>query len=807
MGCGVVLIVCIALLVGWAALQPFLKRASFVEQWNDGWLARIVDAIGEPTLRLRSPGALGDRVQVEMPGGPEAFSLVCLRTEEQSARWEGSRQVPPTPDPQIHPFETCFAIKGDLDLAHAVLDPALKQALVSMAIDWRYGPVSYAVGTLRSTIQGTPNAAPQIEGCARQLVEAAHRLREAATPEALLELALRGSDEDRRRAARTWLLNQMPSADRDQVVDALEGSSDPLERLVWTLERGDEALLSAELDRQIDLARAPAIAQALERLHFTNLPAPRRRLLGLRLLSAGGVVLRARGLELVRSSCGPGDAEAERALLGLSDPGSTDERLTLIQALGQVASVAAVPRLQALARRGSGETTRRAREAIQEIQARAVGAEAGAVRLSPELPQEGAIRVTDQPDAGADHLAREHRAKARQRAPLLSRLFSRRDESRWNRGWLSPIAAAVGDPGLKLGPYGQFDDGVNVIVEGCPEGFSIRCLRTEESLVALQTRDREALLTGDHVFESFFSLQGDPLLAEAVLGPELRAALLAMVLDWRFGTVNLDGGALSTTVKGGRSSAPQVEACVRQLADLARRIREAAEPGALIQLAVQGTDGARRQAALVFLLESPPGAPRGALLDALERHPGPVERLIWALERGDDPTLEATLDQTVTPEHAETLSGPLEQLRLSQVPPARRRLLGLRLLGVDDGTLRRRGVELLTDTCAPGDLEAERALLAIGVPNHLELQFPLAVALGRLASIAAVPRLRELIEQHSRDLTRQARASIREIQARTVGAEAGAFRLSPELAEEGAIRVVDEAERGAVRLARERQGS
>lgn len=260
----------------------------------------------------------------------------------------------------------------------------------------------------------------------------------------------------------------------------------------------------------------------------------------------------------------------------------------------------------------------------------------------------------------------------------------------------------------------------------------------------------EAIELGAPAFDEAFSIQGDPLLAQAVLDGETRSKLSRLLggtlLDRHGKTLEVEaslaGSVLQVLVPHAREI-PAEELCDRMtdvlgpVLDLAGRLVEPEDVAGRLAGNL-GSDGRRSEPEAGVRLRC-----LRLLLRDFRYHPATTKVLV--LLRDD----------------------PEEEIRL---------LVEIARGKADEPTLLER-IE---------HPEVAMALVA-------------AEALGQMGTAAAVPALRELAERGERELARAARQAIAEIQSRLEGAERGQLSLAG--SEAGALSLAEETEPGRLSLA------
>lgn len=343
--------------------------------------------------------------------------------------------------------------------------------------------------------------------------------------------------------------------------------------------------------------------------------------------------------------------------------------------------------------------------------------------------------------------------------------------------------------------------GVDVKVEGCSPLVRLDCMKTEDGsrlLLRGGGAAGERMTTGDLAFDQHFCVYGEPAAVLSILDAGVRQRLLSLAKDWRFGPVDLVGGALHTFVKGNPGALQAMAGCVLNLLDVGASLRTPEDiPARLLAMLETHPDLADRTRCLLLLAEGPPGPVREQALAIAARSDDWSWRLVAAMRQGD----LAAIEQAIRA--GGLLRLPVGASHGSLLPPDAdrdtRRGVGLLLIREHQEEVRLLGARLLGEACEVGDAEAEAALIAAAETQHEELRSEVARALGQIGTVRAVPILRELEKGvFQRKSAGEALAARRTVQARLVGAEPGAIRLVDSDSDEGAIRVVQD--EGAIRV-------
>jgi HEAT repeat protein len=354
---------------------------------------------------------------------------------------------------------------------------------------------------------------------------------------------------------------------------------------------------------------------------------------------------------------------------------------------------------------------------------------------------------------------------------------------------------------VRLGAYrrGKYERGTKIVVTGLGHGAGGLSLRREGFSTAFEKRfigERE-IEVGDPSFDSEYYVQGRAPLALALLDPETRWRLAALMRG-RVAVAGqeavevhplLSDGTLEVRVKesgfsGNRERVPDVLAGVLEVArrlvaprDVAARIAE--------NLRGEPEPGARLRGVLMLAREFPHHeATRGALVAALGDASQEVRlRAGMALGEEGRPTLLGLVEGSGTDDAcaARAVAALGRGLGAERAEAALRRAL--------EGPGRPQTARACLEALALlGRSEAEGLLLEALRQEDGQVAVGAARAIGRVGTVAAVPALREAAERGG-EMRRAARQAIAEIQARLTGAEPG--QLSLAVSEAGALSLAD----------------
>lgn len=301
----------------------------------------------------------------------------------------------------------------------------------------------------------------------------------------------------------------------------------------------------------------------------------------------------------------------------------------------------------------------------------------------------------------------------------------------------------------------------------------------------------KGLETGDPGFDRQYVVNGDPLVAYAVLDADTREELI------RDGITVEPGGRVRTILSNHErpDRAEQMAASLRPLLAFCHRF---VEPEHLDRAVARNLErepeaGVRRRA-LALLVAGRPD------------HPATQAAVRASLaDRDDEVRLIAA--RAVGTEGREVLRA------LALDPSATDAVVSRAVVGLGPAFSEADVVKVLTDALAAGYRQtllaclaspalpptAEALLARALASEEEEVRLATAAALGRLGTASAVPALREVEQDASGELRRAAREAVASIQARLVGAEQGQLSVAPAA---GELSLTDDA-RGRVGIRRD----
>lgn len=330
-----------------------------------------------------------------------------------------------------------------------------------------------------------------------------------------------------------------------------------------------------------------------------------------------------------------------------------------------------------------------------------------------------------------------------------------------------------------------------------------------------------AVELGSKAFDEAFFIQGDPILAQALLDFDTRAKLSSLLRGsfrdrqgWSLlCSAVLVEGVLTVWVPHGQG--PQAASLCELLFDALSTVLELAdrlvrpEDLAVRVAASLGPEGSRRepetgvrlQCLKLLLREFPQHPATQAALSASREDPSDEIRLEVAMRLGvaGRSTLLALVEDPRTSEasavRAVVVLGPLLPYEVAEAACRRAVERGQRELAA-------RSLE----ACVRLDpARAESLLLAVIGTADLEVALVAVQALGRAGSVEAVLPLRWLEDEGPRKLAQAARQAVAEIQSRLTGAGEGQLSLTGGAA--GALSLAAEAEPGRLSLADAKAGA
>jgi hypothetical protein len=359
---------------------------------------------------------------------------------------------------------------------------------------------------------------------------------------------------------------------------------------------------------------------------------------------------------------------------------------------------------------------------------------------------------------------------------------------------------------------GKYENGTRIVVTGLGHGAGGLSLRREGLSTAFEKRfigEREIEI-GDPSFDAEYYVQGRAPLALALLDPETRRRLAALLrgrvaLAGR-GPIEVDpslsDGILEVRVKesGFSDKRERVPEILAGVLEVAQRLVAPADVAARIasNLRAEPEAGARLRGVLMLSREFPHhAATRAALLAAREDASEEVRlRAGMALGEEGRGTLVDLVERAGTDDScaARAIAALGERLPAERAEAALRRALG----GAGRPQTAQACLEALGRLGRP-----EHEGLILDALRHEDAQVAVAAAraLGGVGTVAAVPPLREATSPgvHG-ELRSAARQAVAEIQARLTGAEPGQLSLAG--GEAGALSLAD-GEPGRLSLAEE----
>jgi HEAT repeat protein len=364
------------------------------------------------------------------------------------------------------------------------------------------------------------------------------------------------------------------------------------------------------------------------------------------------------------------------------------------------------------------------------------------------------------------------------------------------------VRGRSGEVKVQLEEYrrGKYEHGTK-IVAGLGHGAGGLSLRREGLGTAIEKRvlgEREIEI-GDSSFDEEFYVQGRAPLAFALLDPETRRRLTALLRNrialptggWVDVSASLSEGVLEVRVKesgvsGNRERVPDILAVVLEVGrrlvaprDVAARIAE--------NLRTESAAGTRVELVKVLAREFPRHpATRDALLAACQ-DPSEEVRLRAGIALGEDGR-QTLLDLVSGAGVVDSCAARAVEALRSRLPAEKAEEALARALG---GAGRPLTAKACLETLAQlRRTEAEGLMLEALRSSDATVSLAAARALGKAGSIAAVPALREAAEA-GREMRGTARQAVAEIQARLTGAEPGQLSLAG--AEAGALSLADSA--------------
>ncbi len=347
--------------------------------------------------------------------------------------------------------------------------------------------------------------------------------------------------------------------------------------------------------------------------------------------------------------------------------------------------------------------------------------------------------------------------------------------------------------------HGKYENGTKIVVTGLGHGAGGLSLRREGFATAFEKNvvgEREIEI-GDSSFDEEYYVQGPAPLAVALLDPETRRKLGALLRNRvaipTGGSVEVDAslsaGVLEVRIKetgfsGNRERIPDILAAVLEVArqlvaprDVAARIAE--------NLRTESSVGARVQSLRVLAREFPRHpATREALLAGCQ-DPSEEVRLRAGIALGEEG--HATLLELVNGTSVGDSCAALAISALGRRLPAGEAEAALRraLAGAERPQTAQACLEALARL---GRSEVEGPMLEALKHDDRQVAVAAARALGKVGTVAAVPALREAAEAGG-EMRSAARQAIAEIQARLTGAEPGQLTLAG--GEAGALSLAD----------------
>jgi hypothetical protein len=362
------------------------------------------------------------------------------------------------------------------------------------------------------------------------------------------------------------------------------------------------------------------------------------------------------------------------------------------------------------------------------------------------------------------------------------------------------VRGRSGEVEVRLEEYrrGKYEHGTKVVA-GLGHGAGGLSLRREGLGTAIEKRvlgEREIEI-GDSSFDEEFYVQGRAPLAFALLDPETRRHVTALLRNrialptggWVDVNASLSEGVLEVRVKesgfsGNRERVPDILAVVLEVA---RRLVAPRDVAARIagNLGAESSAGTRVELVKVLAREFPRHpATRDALLAAC-RDPSAEVRLRGGIALGEDGR-QTLLDLVSGARVADSCAARAVEALRSELPAEKAEEALARALA---------GRPLTAKACLEtlallGRTEAEGLVLEALGSSDATVSLAAARALGKAGTIAAVPALRKAAEA-GREMRGAARQAVAEIQARLTGAEPGQLSLAG--AEAGALSLAEEA--------------
>lgn len=363
---------------------------------------RLSASVGGLSIKLEK-GAEGLEVQVS---GVRRGVMLRHRTVTLSpGSRRAARPLPEVEDPfelGAPDFDQTFTTGGAAISALALFGAAERRLLLDLAREG-FVVVHVSEGELFALLRGDLSDPAEV---ARRLSSILPRLTALEPRADLMPLMLEHVRADPvpgfRERCLVELLNQADPSARAAAISIARGSGHPPMELAAAVATADASAARSALTR--GGAGSGLISGALGALACDPSSAEARCALGLELLRAASPAVQAAGARLIAETGAPGDTEAEEALLTASEGADPLSLPVIAEALARVGTVRSVPSLHALERASlDGFTRGRLEQARLAIQARAQGAEAGALTLSGVAPKAGALSVST--EAGAVAMA------------------------------------------------------------------------------------------------------------------------------------------------------------------------------------------------------------------------------------------------------------------------------------------------------------------------------------------------------------------------------------------------------------------
>jgi hypothetical protein len=309
-----------------------------------------------------------------------------------------------------------------------------------------------------------------------------------------------------------------------------------------------------------------------------------------------------------------------------------------------------------------------------------------------------------------------------------------------------------------------------------------------------------AVRTGDVAFDALFLLRSEEPALMAALDAGTRASLreLAREID----ELRVRDGVLRARIVRALPDQAAVQRALSALLDFARLLAEGvsrrpAMEARLFHNAFYDPNAHVRSSNLLVLLKRCAGPVwQDAISTALSRDQ-PELRFLAARAAGGVAwrTMVALARDHSTP--PEIRQKALAYLSTAMVPAEVCVEVASSCLGRPDPALVAAAARLLGRAAPPGDSSAESTLLGLLERGHLDVRRAAVDALAAVGTVRAVEPLIKLIEERGSRLEEGVRRSVRAIQARAIGAEAGSLSLSA-VAEGGGLALAADA--GAVSL-------